>query len=99
MDNHLVGQATGTEPVTYRDRAVARRAKRTYDDVRLRALQADGSMALGAHIMEGLVGLDETRKGLTDGDPIMSVLLMEVEAETIRQVRSVQRRLGQGWNL
>lgn len=99
MDNELIRQATGAEVAPYRDRIVARRAKRTYDDVRLRALQADGAMALGAHIMEGLVGLDDNRRGLSGNDITLNTLLMEVEAETVRQVKSVQRGLGDGWSL
>lgn len=99
MNNELMRFASGEEVSPYRDRTVARRAKRTYDDVRLKALQADGAMALGGHIMEGLVGLDDTRKGLANGDPIVSTLLMEIEAESIRQVRSIQRGLNDAWGL
>lgn len=99
MDNELMRHVTGQELAPHRDRAVARKAKRVYDEVRLRALQADGALALGAHIMEGVVGFDDLRRELSSGDPITNALLMEVEAETVRQVKSTQRKLGDSWDL
>jgi len=98
VDNELTRYGKGTEVVPTRDRKVAKRARETVDEVRLAALKADGAMALGAHLMEGLVGLDDQRRSLSGGDPITDALLMEIEASTIRQCKGIQNNLYNGWS-
>lgn len=91
--------SSGSQLVPRRDRAVAQQAKGTFDEVRLKALQADGAMALGNHLMQGLVALDEYRLSLAQGDPIRSALLMEIEASTIRQCKVIQNSLYNQWGV
>jgi hypothetical protein len=99
MKNELIQYTRGNQMVPMRERKVAKQGKDTYDAVRLAALKADGAMALGGHIMQGLLALDEHRRSLSCGDPIIDVMLMEVEANTIRQVKGIQSGLFDSWGL
>src|SRR3954469_6112184 len=99
MQNELVRYAQGGEPVPIRDRKVARQARETFDEVRLKALQADGAMALGGHVMEGLLGLDDKRRDMARGDANIDLLMMEVESATIRQVKNIQNSLYGKWGV
>lgn len=63
------------------------------NETRLTALQADAALALGGHIMEGVVELDKYRRRLAQEDVTTNLLLAEIEAETIQQVKRVQRSL------
>lgn len=97
VKNELIRYTTGQEVVPMRDRAVAKRAKVVRDDTRIAALKSDASMALAAHIMEGLVGLDNYRQQLAQDDPMIKAMLMEIEAAAIRQAKSIQNGLHNDW--
>lgn len=68
-------------------------ARAITDETRLTALQADAALALGGHIMEGVVNLDMHRRHLAKDDVTLNLLLAEIEAETVQQVKAVQRSL------
>jgi uncharacterized membrane protein (DUF2068 family) len=95
----LMNQAKGNQIVPSRDRRVGKEAKAVYDEVRLRALQVDGVMALGGHIMEAAVALDQKRLSLAAGDPIVNGILAEIEATALLQIRSAQQSLFSDWGL
>ena len=68
-------------------------------DVREAAMKADGAIRIGEHIMDGLVELDAHRRELAGADQTLNVLLAEVEAETVGQVKKIQRNLYGQWEL
>ncbi len=78
---------------------VGRTTKRIYDEVREAALKVDGSMALGAHAMHSVLRLDAHRQSLSQGDPVTSALLSEIEAAAIQQVKAIQANLFNVWNV
>ena len=66
--------------------------------MRLAAFEADGVLALGAHIMEGAVGFVEHRRMLARGDAYHDAVLMDFQHETLTQVRAIQRNAARpGW--
>ena len=89
----LIKYTQGSEVVPLRDRRVARQAKKVYDDVRLAALKAEGLMALSGKLMEELVELDAFRRELTQRDPALDALLLDIELAAARQVKSIQNHL------
>jgi hypothetical protein len=94
--NELIRRLQNGE-VAKQDKAAAKQIKDTYDEVRLRGLQVDGALALGAHIMEGVQSLDSQRKSLAGSDMAMAILLADIEANTIRQVKNIQNSLFNEW--
>ncbi|MDQ1438347.1 MAG: hypothetical protein QOK43_1976 [Acidimicrobiaceae bacterium] len=72
---------------------------RIRNQVRSAAIQADGALRFGEHVMDGLVELDVHRRMLARDDPTLNVLLAEVEAETVGQVKKIQRNLYSQWEL
>ena len=99
MDNQLMRYSQGTEVVPKQDRAIAAKGKVTVDEVRFKALQADGAMALASHLMDGLIQLDAKAQSLAQGDPIKMAILMEIEAGAIRQCKNIQNSLYDNWGL
>lgn len=69
------------------------RAREIKNETRLTALQADAALALGGHIMDGVVQLDRVRRDLAKEDVTLNLLLADIESETIQQVQNIQRSL------
>lgn len=92
MHNDLIPYATGEIRPRRGDRELVGRAKTIYDNVRLAALEADGAMALGAHIMEGTAQLDAHRRSLAGNDAALNAVLCEIELNTVRQAQTIQRQ-------
>jgi hypothetical protein len=99
MSGELMRYASGDERPARVDRAVATRAKVAHDEVRLRAFQADGALALAGHIMDGVTALDRHRRDLDQGDPVTRALLADIEQEALFSVRQIQRDLYNGRGL
>jgi hypothetical protein len=97
MNNELMHYSSGQAPVPRSDRGVAKRAKAIYDETRVAAMKADAGIALGAHIMEGVVGMEHLRRQLAGDDIGLNLLLSEIQQNTIRQVGHVQRNLFNDW--
>lgn len=95
----LMRYSQGKQAVPPRDRKLGKQGKEAYDEVRLRAMQVDGTMALGAHIMEEAIELDRTRLSLAGGDPILNGLLSDIEATALRQAKVIQQSLFNDWRL
>lgn len=94
MDGNLMRYNDGSGTRVPRvDRPVARDAKKVHDEVRLAAFKADGALALGGHIMEGVVGLDETRRNLAKDDPVLNALLADIEQTALFAAKKVQKNL------
>lgn len=93
MNNELMLWATGEVVARRRDRAVAGRAKRIYDEVREKDLMARGAFALGADIMDQTAMLFAKGKALSGGDPVLSRLLAEEVVNTLDQARHIQNSL------
>lgn len=98
MSGELMEYMRGA-PVPRYDRPVSRRAKRIHDEVREAAFEADGALALGGHIMEGAVGLDEKRKGLQDGTPERDMMLADIMKQAVSTCAGIQANLYNGWRL
>ena len=81
------------------DYGMRSKVKSVQDEVRLTAIKAEGALALAAHIMEGVIGLDEHRKSISAGDPVTDVLLTEIEVAAVRHVKSIQGSLYNNWRL
>jgi len=62
-------------------------------EARLTALQGDAAVALGGHLMAGMVELDRQRRHLAKEDVTLNLLLAEIEAETVQQVRRIHGSL------
>lgn len=67
--------------------------------VRQAALMADGAMALGAHIMEGVKSLDEHRRRAAGGAEHLNAIMAEIEITALEQAQSIQRKLYNPWGL
>ena len=92
MHNDLVPYVTGELRIRRGDRDLVGRAKIVYDNVRLAALEADGAMALGAHIMEGTAQLDAHRRALAGNNEALNAVLCGIELDTVRQAQTIQRQ-------
>lgn len=99
MSGELMEYMNGDRKVARRDREVAGNAKTIHDQVRLAGFKADGAMALAGHIMEGMVGLDDQRRMLARNDPVTSTILADIEQQALFQVKKIQGRLYDGWEL
>lgn len=97
MTNELMQYAQGQVVPTRRDREVAQLARNVYNEVRLADMEVQGSFALAGKIMERAVELDGYRQFLAKGDPAINMMLAEIEVTALRQARSIQTRLYNGW--
>jgi hypothetical protein len=79
------------------ERSVVTQTQRVYDQARVAAVKADGAVALAAHIMEQVVGLDRYRQSLSEGDPMLGLVLGDIEANAIRQCKKIQNNLYNPW--
>lgn len=70
-----------------------------YEEVRLAAFKVDGAVALSGRIMEELVYLNEHRRHLAAEDPTVNMMLADIQAETVRQVKKIQRGLFDDWDM
>jgi hypothetical protein len=96
--NDLMRTASGERrPLNRAERASARAAADVVNEVRLAAIEADGAMALADHIMYGLMDLDSQRKDLQGSDPLLALMLGEIEATAVRQVKKIQNNLYTQW--
>lgn len=93
----LMPYADGSQRVRRRDRDVAKDAKAVYDEVRLAAFKARGALELGAHVMDGVMELDEHRRELAGDDPVTVGLLAEIERQAINSAKAIQRNLYNRW--
>lgn len=91
MNNELARKAKGEVSARRGEQQVVADARDIIQGVQLAAIKADGAMALGAHIMEGALELDQLRQRLCKGDTAMNLLLTEIEATTISQAQRIQR--------
>lgn len=93
MDGELMRYSTGQAKPARAERQVASAAKEVYDRVRLEALKAQGAMALGGFMMDGLAEMDAHRARLDNGNPVLQIALSEIFGMTINQCNDLQRNL------
>lgn len=99
MNTDLMAYTQGA-PVPRYDRAVARSATGIRKPVREGGFAIDGITAVGVHTMERVVDLDDERRRLAGKDPLLNVLLSDVEQQAIRDMARVQASVGRrlsGW--
>jgi hypothetical protein len=99
MSGELQRYSTGAEVPAKIDRAVSKKAKKIYDEVRLQGFKAEGATALAGHIMEQAVSLNERRQALSQGDPVTEALLTDIQMTAMRELKKVQSSLFNDWNL
>lgn len=102
MKNELaVNAMTSASTRTRADRealeAARRAARQAQYEVQLAAIEVDGAVALGSHIMGRLQSLDDVRRDVSGADPLLGILLADIEATTVRQVKDIQRNLYTQW--
>jgi len=85
--------ASGRKRARGRDRAVVDIARPIYTEAQLTALKIKGAVAVGEHAMSEIVGLDDLRQDLANGDPTKNKILGDIELETVRQVKKLQAKL------
>jgi hypothetical protein len=99
-DKHteLMRMARGEVKPTNRDeRQVAQAARAVYNEVQLARIEVDGAMVLAEHIMNRTLNLDVTRRQLSQDDPLVNLMLAEIEATALRQARAIQNQLYTEW--
>lgn len=69
------------------------------DRVREAATKAEGAIRLGEHIVDGLTDFDGHCRQLAGSDPRLNMVMAEIEAETIDQVKKIQRHLYSKWDM
>lgn len=99
MSSELARYARGEISPRRQDRAIAAASRDLFNEVRLATLKADGAMALAAHLMEGMTGLDEQRRSLSRGDQIADVMLAEIQIATLHAVKKIQTSLYDQWGM
>lgn len=97
MSNELMRYAKGEVRPARVDRPVAAQARGVYDTARLSSLQVDAALAVAAHIMQGVTHLDDRRREIAKDDPTLNMLLAEIEATAVQQVKGIQRGLFNNW--
>lgn len=97
MSGELMPYVNGEVKTPSADRQVVRRARQINNRVRVDGFQADATLALAGHIMEGVTGLDAHRRKLAGEDPALNMILFEIEDEAIKGVRGIQRRFAGGF--
>lgn len=91
MNHELIRYTSGEVVPSRTERSVARRAQRVYDDVRLRALAADGAVALAGRMMDSMARLDEKRRSLSHPeDSLLNDMLMSIQMDAIKELRKIQ---------
>lgn len=88
-----------TRRVPKHDRDIVSSANYIYDRTRIAGFEVDATVALGDHIMERLVRHDRRRRHLAKGDATINLILADIEAETVEQVKRIQNRLHDNWGL
>lgn len=99
MQGELMPYVQGETAVPKRDRQVARKAKQTYDEVRLTGYRISGGMALAKHTMDEVEALDAHRRRLAGDDPVLGMALLDIEADAVRGAKSSLRRYNDDWGL
>lgn len=94
----LVRLLTGSDDDTKKKVTLTPAQRQVREDVRQAAMKANGAMVLTELIMEGLTDVDLHRRALSKGDATLNVILAEVEAEGIGQVKKIQRNLYSDWD-
>lgn len=97
--SELLPVAKGEIRAPFRDREVAKRSKKVFDETRLAGLKVDATIALAGHIMQSIATLDAQRVAIAANDPILSALLAEIETTAIVQAKSIQNKLQNNWGL
>ena len=97
MNDDIMRFLAGDAPRT--SRAVVSQAKQTRTEVQLAGFKADGALALGGHIMEGVVCLDGHRRLLAGNDPLLNTLLADIEQTALFQAKKIQTGLYSQWKL
>lgn len=88
-----------TRRVPKGDRDIVGSAKEIYNRTKIAGLEVDATVALGDHIMERLVRHDHRRRHLAKGDVTINLILADIEAETVEQVKRIQIRQHDAWGL
>lgn len=96
MSNELARWAAGSPSIIQgreerqHTRAVANLARET----RFNGLKVDAEAALTGRIMERAVDLDQYRKSLANGDPVLDAVLTRIEIGFVDKAVRIQRNFG-----
>lgn len=81
------------------ERAHGKAVQRVVRETQLQGLKVDADAALAGRIMERAVDLDNHRKALANGDPILDAILSRIELSFVDQAQRLQRNLGSEFGL
>ena len=81
--------------VPSRDERTHKKAvERLVNETKFAGLKVDAEAALTGRIMERAVDLDNYRKGLANGDPVLDAVLTRIEIGFVDKAQRVQRNFG-----
>lgn len=97
--NHVIRQELADRlPLRPSRPVMGRENRRIYSEVQEARLRVDGSLALAAHAMEGMLRLNAYRESLSHGDPVTNAVLSEVQTAAMQQVKAIQAHLFDIWS-
>lgn len=68
--------------------------ERMVNDTKIAGLQVDAEAALTGRIMERTVDLDQYRRQLSNGDPVLDAVLTRIEVGYVDKAIRIQRNFG-----
>lgn len=92
---------TQSTSLSRRERGTVERHRQAIKrDVQIQAAKVDGAVALAGYSMEQVIKLDNHRAALAQEDPNRNLLLSEIEATALNQVKRIQAGLyDDAWGL
>ncbi|GAB6987872.1 hypothetical protein [Nocardioides pyridinolyticus] len=85
----------GSRLVPTRDERNHRKAvDRLVNETKFAGLKVDAEAALTGRIMERAVDLDNYRKSLANGDPVLDAVLTRIEVGFVDKARRIQKSFG-----
>ncbi|MBZ5736072.1 hypothetical protein K8Z61_16375 [Nocardioides sp. TRM66260-LWL] len=76
------------------ERAHKKAVERVVSETKLAGLQVDAEAALTGRIMERAVDLDQYRRQLANGDPVLDAVLTRIEIGYVDKAVRIQRQFG-----
>lgn len=76
------------------ERSHKKQVERLFNETKFAGLKVDAEAALTGRIMERAVDLDNYRKSLANGDPILDAVLTRIEIGFVDKAQRVQKNFG-----
>jgi hypothetical protein len=76
------------------ERAHSKAVQRLVRETKFNGLKVDAEAALTGRIMERAVDIDEYRKALANGDPVLDAVLTRIEVQFVDKAARIQKSFG-----